>query len=243
MAGAGGRSSFGGRSKIWLRLVQSLVSSFVVMTWMGPAQADTSYDPSGERMAWTDRFTTSDIQARVWLLTNGGGVAGPGHYLMTKAADVAIGGWVGAGLTGLDTGLDAVSWPDGTNQRERVFYVSSGQIYMLTFDNESFGNKTDCVSCALAAFGVTIQNTDLAAVTFVDGSRRVAVAGGCTSQSLSGYLCLCEGDLVSAWTCMKSSDRYRREILRTTTSWASSLVVRHRLRSSTSRTASARCRA
>jgi hypothetical protein len=185
MAGAGGRSSFGGRSKIWLRLVQSLVSSFVVMTWMGPAQADTSYDPSGERMAWTDRFTTSDIQARVWLLTNGGGVAGPGRYLMTKATDVAIGGWVGAGLTGLDTGLDAVSWPDGTNQRERVFYVASGQIYMLTFDNESFGSKTDCVSCALGAFGVTIQNTDLAAITFVDGVRRMAVAAGCTSQTSS----------------------------------------------------------
>lgn len=185
----------------------ALATISVIATWTCPARAnDTSYDPTGERMAWTDRFTTADVQPRIWLLTNGGGPLGPGRYLMTKATDVAINGWVGAGLTGLDTGLDAVSWPDGTTQRERVFYVMSSQIYMLTFDNEMFGSKTDCVSCALGLFGVTIQNTDVAAITFVDGVRRLAVAAGCTSQGLSGYLCICESDL-STWTCMGSSDR------------------------------------
>src|ERR1044071_3084377 len=97
------------------------------------AQASNTWDPTGDRMAWTDRSTAMDIQPRIWLLTNGS-LGNPGRLLMTRRPDVSTNGWLNLQIGGLDTGLDAVYWQDGATQRQRVFFVKNGEIFMLTYD-------------------------------------------------------------------------------------------------------------
>lgn len=94
----------------------ALIVATILMSSIGNrvARADTSWDPSGKRMAATDRSTGSDIQPRVWFLTTGGASGYPGRLLVTRIRDVNQSAWYYQGVAGcgignrLDMGLDAV---------------------------------------------------------------------------------------------------------------------------------------
>ena len=172
------------------------------------ARADVTWDPTQDRMAWTDRSTAADVQARIWLLTFGGAPNFPGRVLVTRATDYNVFGWALTQLSGLDSGLDAVSWTDGTTQRQRVFYVKQGGVYMLPWDNDVAGTPVQ-INPVTFQFGYFAQNTDLAAVTFnVSGTRWLAVASGATLGGQAGYLCIYESsDLGAHWWNSCSGDR------------------------------------
>src|ERR1041385_5076992 len=89
--------------------------------------ADATWDPSLERMAVTDRSALADIQPRIWMLANGG-PGYPGRLLVSRRPDVNQNGWFYTALSGLDMGLDAVSGPEGSTQRQRDFYVMNDGI-------------------------------------------------------------------------------------------------------------------
>src|SRR5690242_13293781 len=112
----------GSRLALGLRFsIVSPAAALAAATTIGaPAAASTTYDPSLSRMAVTDRSTAADIQPRIWVQT-------AGQFLTTKIADITPGSWATVGV-GLINGLDAVSWADGTTQRQRVFYVSGPQL-------------------------------------------------------------------------------------------------------------------
>lgn len=153
--------------------------------------------------------TLADIQPRIWMLTNGGAPSYPGRLLVTRLPDVTGNGWLYLQLSGLDQGLDAVSWKDGTNQRQKVFYVSGGSVYMLPFDNDTAGTPV-LISFGAQALGYTMQSTDLGAVLFyVAGIQQgIAVASGATFGGQSGYICLLEStDAGAHWQNTCSTDR------------------------------------
>jgi hypothetical protein len=182
----------------------ALASAFVRTLSARPAEADTTYDPVLARMAITDRSTAADIQPRAWLVTNGTTVSP--YYLVTKIPDLNQNTWATTGINGVDSGIDAVSWTDGSTQRQRVFYTSAGALYMASWDNDMSNGTTRITP---ASFPYMISGTDLAAVTFMDGSsRRIAVAGGASQSGNAGYICVWEsGDLGGTWTPTCSTDR------------------------------------
>jgi len=154
---------------------------------LDPAKAraqSNDYDiRGGTRMAVTDRSTTSDLQPRVWALAYGS-VLGP--RLVTKIADQAWWAWQEPGLDGIHSGLDAVSFTDGTHQRQRIFFAYSGFIAYLSYDNDVLGSWSSLPYPAGYTFP-TGDFTDVAAVTWLDGStRRIAVLAGARKNGQPG---------------------------------------------------------
>ena len=148
-----------------------------ITSWGRVAHASNTWDPTGDRMAWTDRSTAVDIQPRIWLLTNGS-LGNPGRLLMTRRPDLNQNGWLNLQIGGLDTGLDAVSWNASGTQYQRVFYVKNGEIFMLTYDNDVPGGSVQITS--FLGTGTSIVGTDLGAITFAAGAQHIAVAAGAT---------------------------------------------------------------
>src|SRR5438552_16939089 len=122
MTGAGRRLGFDRRRRERTHSIIAIAAVVLcVATGARVARASNTWDPTADRMAWTDRSTVPDLQPRIWLLTNGS-LGNPGRLLVTRKLDAAQGGWLYTNINGLDTGLDAVYWQDGSTQRQRVFY-------------------------------------------------------------------------------------------------------------------------
>lgn len=157
-------------------------------------------------MAWTDRSTAADVQPRIWLLANGGDVD-PGRLLLSKNADANVAAWSYL-VSGLDSGLDAVSFTSNFSERQRVFYVKNGGVYMLNFDDD-VNHSSAQISAGAQFVGYSIQNTDVGAVTWLDSlsHRYMAVATGATFGGLNGYVCIFESVDLGSWSWWCSTDR------------------------------------
>jgi hypothetical protein len=186
--------------------LRALLAASALMLSDRVALAANKWDPSGDRMAWTDRSNAQDVQARIWLLANGGDID-PGRLLLSKNADANVNAWSYL-VNGLDSGLDAVSFFSGVSQRQRVFYIKNGGVYMLVFDDDITPSSFQ-ISAAAQAAGYTIQNTDVGAVTWVDSlsHRYMAVVTGATLGGLNGYICIFENVDLGSWSSWCSTDR------------------------------------
>jgi hypothetical protein len=149
------------------------------------ASAGARFDPAeSRRMAVTDRSTTAGLQARVWTVST------DSLHLTSKRPDISENGWTEHLLSGftVESGLDAVSLNDAGTARQRVFFAATlnptNVIQMLNFDGDSPGGITN-----LPDIADTFSNTDVAAVSWNDGSQRVAVAAIATN----GKVCVWEG--------------------------------------------------
>jgi len=161
------------------------------------ARALAIYDPKIDRMAITDRSTAANVQPRVFLVTVGNETVGS-NLLVTKDPDAIQNGWRSTNVNGVTSGLAAVSWTDGTNQRQRVFFAKDNALAMLPNDNDT---QSPVVSIAPPQ-NYTIADTDVAAVTWLDGTtRRMVVATGAKLSGTAGYACLFENaDLAPTWS-------------------------------------------
>lgn len=123
---------------------------------------------------------------------------------MSKIPDLNTNTWYFTGLDSIDSSIDAVSWTDGSIQRQRVFYTSSGILRMSPFDQDG---QSSTMALPMGSF--TASGTDVAAVTFTDGSsQRIAVAAGASLSGTAGYICVWEsGDLGASWSQTCSTDR------------------------------------
>jgi hypothetical protein len=160
------------------------------------SSAVARFDPNEtRRMAVTDRSTNTGVQPRVWLVTLDNG-------LTSKRPDVADGGWLSHSPGGytIESGLDAVSWTDGVNQRVRVFYAgtsgATNMIRMLNYDNDTNGGTS-----SLPDIADTFTATDVASVTWSDaGTQRIAVA----AVASNGNLCVWEGTFTGGFSLAPS---------------------------------------
>jgi hypothetical protein len=157
----------------------------------GSARADDNhlFHPAfNARMAVSDRSTTTGLQPWVWMATAGD--ASSGSILVAKQADTsATSAWTFTFATLLTSAPDAISWTDGSNARQRIFYSSGGALQMLNWDNNIQNSFTTLPNAS--TFSVPFG--DQASVTWVSGfTRRFAIAGYAAKNGTNGHLCFWE---------------------------------------------------
>jgi hypothetical protein len=135
------------------------------------AAASAGYQPvANSRMGITDSNIAAGMQPLIWVRTDGG------KLVFKRPDQTGVNGWRLLSTGPVASGLGAVSWTDGTNNRQRVFYVSGGALHRFTYDNWSPSDAT------LASPGRTLTPLGpIAASTWYDlmaGTQKVDVAVG-----------------------------------------------------------------
>jgi hypothetical protein len=141
------------------------------------------------RMSISDRSTASFVQPLVWMKDTNDG-------LTAKYGDQST--WLRFNSF-LVSGPEAVSWTDGVVQRQRVFFVQSGRVQMLTFDDNILGSQV-----ALPAVpGKSFDGNDIAAALWSNGGTNTVtvVAAAFDGVSTTRHVCAYEAPVTSfAWT-------------------------------------------
>jgi hypothetical protein len=165
------------RERTWI----GLASGLALVVWTGAANAELTFEPDpNRRMTVTDRSTATGLQARVWSVT-------AGDYIASKRPDVNQTGW-DLHVAAVESGIDAVSWTDGSTQRERVFFAREDEMKFLNFDNDAFQSWG---ALPAPATGIEFRATDVAAVTWTESSvRKIGVA----AISTDGRVCVWTGE-------------------------------------------------
>lgn len=148
------------------------------------AAAQERFDQNDGRVGIVDRSTVAGFQPRVWSNTLGG-------RLCTRDLERQVGGWITTSITGVSTGVDAISITSGASVVERVFYTRAGSLRMLNADGDVIGAESVLPSVGdldLNGVADTVRGVDVAAVTYVSagGVQRMAVAAATNTN----FICI-----------------------------------------------------
>jgi hypothetical protein len=156
---------------------------------LGAATLPALAGPSSFRMGVTDHSTAMFMQPLIWMRNNDG-------MLVAKYADQST--WIKIGAAVIDSAPDGVSWTDGAVQRQRVFFIQSGRVQMLTFDDNLSSGQLALPEVG----GLTFQGFDVKSVLWSNAGVQTitVVAPAVDSAARSGYLCAYETPAASAAT-------------------------------------------
>lgn len=147
-------------------------------------------------MAAVDRLIDSGWQPRVWSVVYG-------DYLVSKRVDDNTDSWT-INMADVRSGVDVASFVVGSTQFQRVFFARSGLIGQLIYDNDAY-NSWGFLPAATG--GQVFDNTDVAAVHWVDGStHRYAVAAVATNGSVCVWNGTSAAGITSTPQCSSPGD-------------------------------------
>jgi hypothetical protein len=174
-----------GTASIRVRFVSSVAAGIVLSLLAVRARAEGTWDPTwSARMAITDRSTAADIQPYVWMNAQG--------KLVYKDPDATSFPWVQpvAAITGVNSGVGAVSWKDGAVARQRVYYTRGNKLSVLNYD-DNVASETQLTQ----ANGYLFANTAISAVRWKNGNTEtIGVAvGGKVNTTAAYHVCVYEG--------------------------------------------------
>lgn len=170
---------YAGRQGFVLTLATLCAAGLLPMR--GARAQDFDLQPNYQRFGVADVSIASGYQPRVYLTTRGGA-------LVSKRIEQTVDSWLREEPTGFVSGVDAIHWVDGANQRVRVYSVTNGRVRQHIRDNDlDMGGALD-LPAAPAGDAVHAQS-DVAAVTWTSGANRFIAVAAITNL---GRLCVFE---------------------------------------------------